>query len=98
MSIPWFTTLFERGPDAQPMKGLAEWHHGLEAGVQLFESKKNAGCCTLTLIIESIYDQHERLSRAGLRPGVVERADYTSISRLHDPDGNLIVLAQPSKS
>lgn len=37
-SLPWFDKLLERAPDARPMVGLAEWHHGGNAGLQLFEN------------------------------------------------------------
>lgn len=97
-SAIWFSKLFEREPEARPMPGLAEWHHGHEAGFQLFENKDNAGHGTLTLIVESIRDEQKRLTDAGFEPGDVEAADYTTILRLNDPDGNLVVLAQPGKA
>ncbi|TZG25073.1 VOC family protein [Sphingomonas montanisoli] len=92
-SAAWFTTLFDRGPDATPMPGLAEWHHGDTSGFQLFENADNAGRCTLTLIVSDVRAERDRV--AALNPGEIETADYTTITRLHDPDGNLVVLAQP---
>jgi predicted enzyme related to lactoylglutathione lyase len=94
-SLDWYATLFERDPDAQPMPGLAEWHHGRQAGFQLYQDERNAGHGTLTLIVEKVREEHERLTRASLSPGPVESADYTMIMQLKDPDGNLVVLAQP---
>ena len=95
-STEWFTLLFERKPDGTPMEGLAEWHHGEQAGFQLFEDANNAGRGTLTLIVADLGAERSRLSEAGLLPGKVEEADYTTISRFRDPDDNLVVLAQPS--
>ena len=95
-SIEWFTLVFERGPDTIPMEGLAEWHHGEQAGFQLFEDAKNAGRGTLTLIVSDLGAERSRLSEAGMLPRKVEEADYTTISRFRDPDDNLVVLAQPS--
>jgi catechol 2,3-dioxygenase-like lactoylglutathione lyase family enzyme len=97
-SIRWFASVFEREPDARPMPGLAEWHHDEKAGFQLFENKQNAGHGTLTLIVDDVRDQHTRLSNAGMEPGDVQPADYTTIVRLRDPDGNLVVLAQPGRA
>jgi hypothetical protein len=94
-STTWFTSIFEREPDAKPMNGLAEWHHGETAGLQLFENTANSGKSTLTLIVADIRGEHARLAKAGLRPGEIETADYTTIFRLRDPDNNLVVLAQP---
>lgn len=98
VSTQWFTTVFGRGPDSQPMPGLAEWHHGDQAGFQLFANKGNAGHGTLTLIVAAVREEHARLTQAGLKPGDVQAADYTTITRLKDPDGNLVVLAQSGKA
>src|SRR5215470_20339898 len=94
-SIMWFGKLFGRAPDARPMRGLAEWHHGEGAGFQLFENAVDAGRGTLTLIVEGLGGEAARLESVGLKPGAIEPADYTSLVRLRDPDGNLVVLAQP---
>ena len=91
-SIGWFSTIFGREPDALPMKGLAEWHHG-GAGFQLFQGE-NAGRGTLTLIVIGLPEERSRLSDAGLLPGPIEAADYVDLVRLRDPDNNLVVLAQ----
>lgn len=97
-SLPWFERLFGREPDARPMDGLAEWHHGADAGLQLFENEEHAGHGTLTLIVEELHHERQRLDKAGLAPGPVEPATSTSVVKLTDPDGNFIVLAQPSEA
>ena len=94
VSEAWFETLFGRVPDARPMAGLAEWHHRGAGGLQLFENGVHAGHGTLTLVVGSLRAEHERLDLAGLAPGPIEPATSTSLVRLKDPDGNLIVLAQ----
>lgn len=95
-SIGWFRRLFGRDPDARPMAGLAEWHEGKSAGFQLFEAAADAGHGTMTLIVSDVAGDRARLIEAGLQPGPVEAADYSSICRMRDPDGNLVVLAQPT--
>lgn len=97
-SINWFEKLFGRGPDVRPMDGLAEWRHRNSAGFQLFEEPANAGHGTLTLIVTGLRDEHARLVDGGLGPGDVELADTASLVRLSDPDGNLVVLAQPGRA
>jgi len=92
-STPWFETMFGRKPDATPMQHLAEWHHGRDAGFQLFENPEHAGKATLTLIVSGLDAERERL--AALAPGEIEHADYVDLIRLRDPDGNLVVLAEP---
>lgn len=96
-SEPWFSKLFGRAPDAHPMEGLLEWHHAETAGFQLFHNQENAGSGTMTLIVQELAGEHERLNIAGLEPSDIESADSTSLVRLHDPDRNLIVLAQPGR-
>ena len=93
----WFEKLFGRAPDARPMSGLAEWHHQDSAGFQLFENAEHAGHGTLTLIVEGLREERARLETAGLGPSEVEPATSTSLVRLTDPDGNLVVLAQPGR-
>ncbi len=96
-SSDWFARLFGRSPDATPMQGLAEWHHGTTAGLQLFENAQNAGSGTLTLIVHDLEEEGQRLEKAKLRPGEIEPATYVRLLRMRDPDGNLVVLAQPKR-
>lgn len=96
-SIPWYEVIFGRGPDARPMPGLVEWHFE-GAGLQLFEADDNAGRSTLTLVVEDVQSERERLDKAGFQPGAAQQADYTTIVQLRDPDANLLVLAQPSNA
>lgn len=95
-STRWFAAVFGREPDRNPMPGLHEWDRG-DAGFQLHEKPEDAGRGTLTLIVDDIHDERRRLSDAGLAVTEIEPADYTTIMRLRDPDGNLIVLAQPNR-
>jgi catechol 2,3-dioxygenase-like lactoylglutathione lyase family enzyme len=95
-SRAWFERLFGRAPDASPMEGLHEWHHGQGAGFQLSAEGSDgtkAGHGTLTLIVEDLHEEHRRVS--ALHPGSVEAGNFVSFVHLTDPDGNLVVLAEP---
>jgi catechol 2,3-dioxygenase-like lactoylglutathione lyase family enzyme len=94
-SASWFSRLFGRKPDASPKQGLLEWHHQQRAGFQLFQYPDYAGKGTITLIVEDLGLARLRFRDAGLQPGRIEDASYARICRLYDPDGNLVVLAQP---
>lgn len=96
-SRDWFEKLFGRAADVSPMPGLNEWNFGETAALQLFEDAKKAGSSTLTLIVDDLEAERRRIVAAGLSAGEIEGADYTSIARLSDPDGNLVVLAQPKR-
>ena len=96
-STRWFAVLFGRDHDTAPMDGLHEWDCG-SGGLQLYEKPEHAGAGTLTLIVDEIAGERGRLEEAGLVTAELEAADYTTIMRLRDPDGNLVVLAQPSEA
>lgn len=91
-SVAWYTSLFGREPTRFPMAGLAEWAIAEQAEVQLFETAVHAGHSTLTIAVASLEQEHARLSSAGLVSNEIEQADRFAILRLHDPDGNLVVL------
>lgn len=93
-SIRWFSAIFNRGPDERPMEGLAEWHHTGTAGFQLFQNAADAGHGVLTLIVDGLEEERQRLDAAGLSPGEIEPASYVRLIRLRDPDKNLVVLAE----
>jgi len=80
------------------MQGLVEWHHPDSAGLQLFLNPENAGHNTITLIVSGLREEHDRLVKSGLGPGDIEAATTTSLVRISDPDGNLVVLAQPGRA
>jgi hypothetical protein len=75
------------------MEHLAEWHHGGEAGFQLFQNPPHAGKGTLTLIVADLDAERTRVS--ALKPGNIERGNYVNLIRFRDPDHNLVVLAEP---
>ena len=95
-SIRWFAAIFNRSPDARPMEGLAEWHHGETTGFQLFQNPADASHGTLTLFVRGLEAERQRLETAGIAPGDIEQASYVRLIRLRDPDRNLVVLAEES--
>lgn len=94
-SRAWFETLFGRGPDAAPMDGLNEWHHGESAGFQLFRNKTDAGHGSMTLIVSDLAAEIDRLRAAGIATGETRSGDVATILEMTDPDGNAVILAEP---
>lgn len=94
-SSAWYRTLFGRIHDADPMDGLKEWHHGDGAGFQLVSNSDQAGRGSMTLIVSGLADEHERLANAGFKTTKPISGDFASFARIEDPDGNIIVLAEP---
>ncbi len=94
-SMAWYAAIFDRQPDANPMDGLAEWHHGDGAGFQLFQDMVEDGHGTMTLIVSQLDAERSRLHGLGLHPPEIEPGQ-PRLLRLRDPDGNLVVLAEPA--
>ena len=92
-SAPWYEKLFGKAPVRRPMAGMAEWQFSDSAEVQLYEEKEHAGHSTLTLGVLPLTPERERLEKAGLNPGPIEKAHGYFIMRIRDPDRNLIVFA-----
>lgn len=96
-SVIWFRGIFGREADARPMAGLAEWHYGADAGLQVWQDAAHAGHGTMTLIVTGLVQERSRLVDAGLAPGNLELGDKVSLFRLRDPDQNLVVFAQAGR-
>lgn len=95
-SAAWFEGLFGRPADAYPMDGLAEWHHGDGAGFQLLRNDDDTGHGCMTLIVDDLAAEVARLGAAGIETGDIRSGDVAAISQLADPDGNVVVLAEPT--
>ncbi|MFJ5921660.1 VOC family protein [Kitasatospora sp. NPDC092948] len=96
-AIDWYTALFERGPDARPMPGLAEWHLSDSYGIQVWAEPDRAGHSTVVLAESDLDDRLARLIRAGVDHGGVQEASRFRILPITDPDGNRIVFTGPDR-
>ncbi|WP_345681952.1 hypothetical protein [Novipirellula caenicola] len=76
------------------MAALHEWHHGHNTGLQLFLDPAAAGKSTVTFIVSDLDSERQSLADQNLDPGEIEEGDSARLVRLHDPDGNLVVIAQ----
>ncbi len=88
----WYTSLFGRAADANPMPGLLEWHVGAGHGVQVWAEPERAGTSSLVLSETDLDAAASRLRAAGISEGDPEQATSSRILRLVDPDGNRVVL------
>lgn len=90
----FYTRALGRGPDDRPMETLVQWRYG-HGGIQLFEDAGKSGRGTMTLVVPDMDAACERLAAADVDTGAIEQGDFGRIARLADPDGNVIVLAEP---
>jgi hypothetical protein len=91
----WYTTLFGRGPDANPMEGLLEWHLGEGYGVQVWAEPDRAGRSSLVLQEDDLDALAQRLTDAGVAHDGVTDVSASRALMLTDGDGNRVVLTGP---
>ena len=89
----WYTALFDRPEDNNPMPSLVEWQGLPGAWGQVFADESAAGQAYLNFAVDDL-DQHvDDLRRRGLHPGEISAADKgVRLSRISDPDGNTVGL------
>jgi predicted enzyme related to lactoylglutathione lyase len=92
-AIRWYTMLLGRGPDKQPMPGLAEWKFESGGWLQVNESKL-AGRGSITLVETDIEERLKILTKSGIQARSVTRGEKVSVVIITDPDGNQVVFAQ----
>ena len=93
VSRQWYTALFGRPEDNNPMASLVEWQVLPGAWVQVFVDDTTAGRGYLNFAVDDLEQHLAELRGRGLDPGDVSEANKgVRISRLRDPDGNTIGL------
>lgn len=92
-SREWYTALFGRQPDNEPMATLAEWQVTPQGWLQVFVDQDRAGSSLFNLAVDDLDAQIAAVAGRGLGPeAVVEANKGVRLSTLTDPDGNLIRL------
>lgn len=89
----WFTGLFGREPDNNPMESLIEWQVRGGAWVQITADPARAGHGLLNLAVPDLDEAVRELRDRSLEPGeIVEANKGVRLCPLPDPDGNAIQL------
>ncbi len=92
-SRQWYASLFGRPEDNNPMPSLVEWQVLPGAWVQVFHDEERAGSTQLNLAVDDLVGHLAELRDRGLHPSDISEADKgVRLSRLTDPDGNVIGL------
>ena len=91
----WYTKLLGRGPDFRPMDTLVEWELNPHGGLQLVSDDSLAGHGAISLVVEDVEAERERLDALGISLGESMQGTYSTLAKVRDPDNNLIVLATP---
>lgn len=89
----WYTTLFGRAADNNPMPTLVEWQIVPGGWVQVFVDAERAGSGLLNFAVDDLENHIAELRERGIVPGVIVGADKgVRLSTISDPDGNTIRL------
>jgi len=89
----WYTTLFDRAEDNNPMESLIEWQVLPGAWLQVFEDATRAGSGLFNVAVDDLDGYLAELRRRGLAPGEITVAGKgVRLSALTDPDGNTITV------
>ena len=92
-SRDWYSLLFGRGPDNDPMPTLTEWQVLPHGWLQVFCDPERAGSSLFNLAVDDLDAHRAEVQSRGLQPNdVVEAANGVRLSTLTDPDGNMIRL------
>ena len=91
----WYGKLLGRRPDFRPMDTLVQWELGSSGGMQLSSDDKLAGKGAMSLVVDDVETERDRLDSLGIVLGESMQGTYSTLAQVRDPDGNLIVLATP---
>lgn len=93
-SVEWYSALIGRRPDAEPMRGLAEWVFEGGGWLQLFSDDKRAGNSSVTFADADIFARAQMLEKIDVKIDDQSQSGTVNTITAHDPDGNQIVFAE----
>ena len=89
----WYTRLFGREPDNNPMPNLIEWQVTDGGWVQVTEDPLRAGSGMLNLALSDFEEGVREVHETGLGAGkIIEANKGVRLFPITDPDNNLIHL------
>ena len=94
VAIPWYERLLDRGPDARPMKEVAEWEFREGGWMQVFQDARRAGSSSVTLVENDLDVRLVDLKAKGITIDSSSSSDDVKTAIISDPDGNQIVFAE----
>ncbi len=90
----FYSNLFGRGPDLEPMPTLAQCDIENGGGVQVVEHAENSGSSMLTLLVTDFHALLTELSEKGVEHGAVIAGVISRVTQTSDPAGNVITFAE----
>ncbi|KUI13697.1 glyoxalase [Mycolicibacterium acapulense] len=91
----WYCEVMGRGPDLEPIEGVAEWQIAATAWLQLMADHSRAGRSAVRIGVDDLDAQISELAGLGIDTGeVVVIADLVKVVDVVDPDGNEVSFVQ----
>ncbi|HEY2192121.1 MAG TPA: DUF4440 domain-containing protein [Actinomycetospora sp.] len=95
-SQDFYATVFGRRPDRVPMHGCAEWVVPGGGCLQLVEDATRAGSSSVTLTVDDVRAERDRIAAAGIVvPAVWTVPDFIHAVTFSDPEGTQVTLVEP---
>ncbi|WP_230424541.1 VOC family protein [Prauserella cavernicola] len=89
----FYTRLFGRPRDNNPMPNLVEWRLNDGGWLQVHEDTERAGATQVNFAVDDLTALRTELTGRGLRPGAEEQVNKgVRLSLITDPDGNRITF------
>ena len=95
-ALDWYQQLLGRPADARPMDGLAEWYVVDGGTIQVVHQPEHAGHGLLTLSVDDLRAEVDRLRGRGLSPGPIDDTSSALVlfAQLRDHDGSTVTLVE----
>jgi hypothetical protein len=91
----WYSRVIGRGPDLEPIDGVAEWQITATAWLQLVEEPQRAGKTAVRIGVDDLGVQIAELHQAGVATGEpVVIAGMVKVIDVADPDGNEVSFVE----
>jgi predicted enzyme related to lactoylglutathione lyase len=94
-AIEWYERLLGKPPDMRPNEREATWQITQTASVYIVADENRAGHSAVTMFVDDLDAELDRITRGGIAVGEIETAPglFRRV-KISDPDGNAIQLAE----
>lgn len=93
-AVSWYEKWIGRGPDVEPMEGVAEWQLAENAWIQVSVDPGSTGNTTVVVGVMDLDAQREACAAADVAVGEVNDYGFVRTADAVDPAGNKITFVQ----
>ena len=93
-AVSWHQKWIGRGPDVEPMEGVAEWQLADNAWIQVALDPESAGRTSVVVGVKDVDVQRSACAAADVAVGEVKDYGFVKTAEAVDPAGNKIVFVQ----